>query len=51
MEYLDINLWGVFSLPVGLIFCFGPALLVWVKMERADEKAAQSKQSNQQSSK
>lgn len=29
----DSNYWGVLALPVGLVFCFGPALFVWVILE------------------
>lgn len=33
MDYFDINLWGIFAMPVGLILCFGPALVVWLVQE------------------
>jgi hypothetical protein len=29
----DLNLWGIFAMPVGLIFCFGPALIAWIMIE------------------
>jgi hypothetical protein len=25
--------WSVFAMPIGLFICFGPALLVWLRME------------------
>lgn len=30
----DLNLWGIFAMPVGLVLCFGPALLAWIREER-----------------
>jgi hypothetical protein len=32
MEH-DLSLWGIFAMPVGLLLCFGPALLVWIRAE------------------
>jgi len=29
----DVNLWGIFVVPIGLTICFGPALFVWLKEE------------------
>ena len=26
-DYFDINLWGIFAMPVGVALCFGPVLL------------------------
>jgi hypothetical protein len=39
MEH-DLSLWGIFAMPVGLLVCFGPALLVWIKAELRDASAA-----------
>lgn len=25
----DLNLWGWLAMPVGVLFCFGPVLIVW----------------------
>lgn len=25
--------WSIFTMPIGVFFCFGPALLVWLRME------------------
>ncbi len=37
----DLGLWGIFAMPVGLLICFGPALIVWFRAELKDnaEKA------------
>lgn len=32
-DYFDVNLWGIFAMPLGLILCFGPALAVWLAGE------------------
>jgi hypothetical protein len=32
MEH-DLNLWGIFAVPVGVLLCFGPALIVWIRQE------------------
>jgi hypothetical protein len=29
MDFTDINLWGIIAMPVGLILCFAPAVVVW----------------------
>jgi hypothetical protein len=29
----DLNLWGIFVVPVGVLLCFGPALIAWVLAE------------------
>ena len=33
----DLNLWGIFAMPVGLLLCFWPALLAWLSAERASK--------------
>jgi hypothetical protein len=30
--------WSIFTMPIGLIVCFGPALLYWLKGARATGK-------------
>ncbi len=25
--------WSIFTMPIGVFICFGPALLVWLRME------------------
>jgi len=25
--------WSIFTMPIGVMLCFGPALLYWLKME------------------
>jgi hypothetical protein len=29
----DLNLWGLIVVPVGVVICFGFALLVWLRDE------------------
>jgi hypothetical protein len=29
----DLSYWGMVLVPIGLVLCFGPALLVWLKEE------------------
>jgi hypothetical protein len=36
MEH-DLSLWGIFAMPVGLVLCFGPALLAWIRAEVRSE--------------
>lgn len=33
MENFDTNYWGLMAMPLGLLLCFSPALLVWLKEE------------------
>ena len=33
IAFLDSNIWGFIAMPVGLLLCFGPGLLVWLKAE------------------
>ena len=37
MDYFDVNLWGIFAVPVGVLVCFGPALILWARMESKPE--------------
>jgi len=30
---MDANIWGLLAVPVGVAFCFGPALVTWILME------------------
>jgi hypothetical protein len=32
-DYLDANIWGLISVPIGLSICFWPALITWVVLE------------------
>lgn len=36
VDFSDMNIWGVFAMPVGLVLCFGPALVTWIIMETRD---------------
>jgi len=29
----DLSIWGVLAMPTGVVLCFGPALLVWLRQE------------------
>ena len=31
--------WSILTMPIGVLLCFGPALLVWIRMELKDSKA------------
>ena len=31
----DANWWGLIAMPIGLLVCFGPVLIVWLRAERA----------------
>ena len=31
LSAIDTNIWGFLAVPVGVLFCFGPALFVWIK--------------------
>ena len=33
ISFFDANIWGFLAVPVGVVFCFGPALVVWVVRE------------------
>jgi hypothetical protein len=33
---MDLALWGIYAMPLGLLICFGPALLAWLKEEIKD---------------
>ena len=39
----DLNLWGVFAMPVGLLISFGPVLVAWVLHERASSSGKNPK--------
>lgn len=31
--------WSIFSMPIGLLFCFGPAIIAWILAERNKQRA------------
>lgn len=33
VAFLDANIWGLLAVPVGIAFCFGPALATWAVLE------------------
>jgi hypothetical protein len=37
MEDTNYNFWGLIVVPVGLLICFGLALLVWLRAELTAE--------------
>ena len=39
----DLNLWGIFAMPVGLLLGFGPVLVAWMLRERANSSANKPK--------
>ncbi|MFO1500872.1 MAG: hypothetical protein U1G07_21205 [Verrucomicrobiota bacterium] len=36
---MDANIWGFLVVGVGVMLCFGPALVVWLRAERKDRAA------------
>ncbi len=32
------NIWGILAVPVGVVICFGPAVLVWLITEKRRER-------------
>jgi len=36
--------WSIFSMPIGLALCFGPAVLVWWLTRDKEELAAEKKE-------
>ena len=30
LSFIDANIWGLLAMPLGVLFCFGPALVVWL---------------------
>ena len=43
MTDTDLSLWGIAVVPLGLLICFGPAMLVWLKEEMAAGAAEKKK--------
>jgi hypothetical protein len=39
----NLNLWGIFVVPIGVLLCFGPALVVWIFAEGRKEPTEESK--------
>ena len=31
--------WSIFAMPIGLLICFGPIVITWVRAERRDAAA------------
>lgn len=29
MTYLDVNIWGIIGMPIGLALCFTPVVIAW----------------------
>jgi len=40
---MDVNLWGEFVVPVGILICFGPALIAWALMGFGAKKEKEDK--------
>ena len=34
----DMNWWGLYAMPVGVLICFGPVLIAWALAERSSER-------------
>lgn len=43
MDIFDTNFCGLFAMPTGLLLCFGPAIIVWLKTELGSKSAPQDK--------
>ena len=43
MDTFDTNFWGLFAMPTGLLLCFGPALIVWLKTELSTQSPPKDK--------
>jgi hypothetical protein len=39
MDSFDMNWWGVLVVPLGVVLCFGPALVAWLVGEDWTEPA------------
>lgn len=33
ISFFDSNIWGFLAVPLGVVVCFGPALILWLKAE------------------
>jgi hypothetical protein len=44
MQDIDLAMWGLIVVPVGVAICFGPALLVWLREELQAGAAEKKKQ-------
>jgi hypothetical protein len=38
MTDMNLNYWGVIGVPVGLLICFGLALVAWLRDELRNDK-------------
>jgi hypothetical protein len=45
MGSYDLNTWGIYAMPLGVLLCFGPALIVWIRAEL--RSAAEERQSQE----
>ena len=45
MAFVDSNIWGFLAMPVGVIICFGPGLVVWLIAEYLTPPAERNKRS------
>lgn len=48
MHDLDLAWWGEIVVPLGVVICFGPALLVWFREEMNVGPDDKPKQDNKQ---
>ena len=43
MNGFDMNLWGVYAMPVGVAICFGPVLVAWALACRESKPQPQAR--------
>jgi hypothetical protein len=43
MDGFDMNWWGVYAMPLGVVICFGPVIVAWALAERKQKSAAPEK--------
>ena len=39
MMDFDMNWWGLYAMPVGVLLCFGPVLIAWALAERSSRNS------------
>jgi len=48
---LDTNIWGLLAMPLGVLLCFGPVLVLWIKEERRSKSEQEQGKANTRSQK
>jgi hypothetical protein len=44
LAMIDSNIWDFLAMPLGVLICFGPALVVWLKEERQTPRSEKGKE-------